>query len=49
MKFAGHTTSQMTKRYVHPGKEDLKRAAREGAERRRAFAEQERTEENYDP
>lgn len=37
MKMAGHTTAQMTKRYVHPGKEDLKRAAREGAKRRSAL------------
>jgi integrase len=42
MKLAGHTTSQMTKRYVHPGKEDLKRAAREGAKKRLASAEQEK-------
>jgi integrase len=34
MKFAGHTTAQMTKRYVHPSKDDLKRSAREGRRRR---------------
>jgi integrase len=36
MRFAGHTTPQMTKRYVHPDKDDLLRAAREGANRRQA-------------
>jgi integrase len=40
MRLAGHTTPQMTKRYVHPGKEDLKRAAREGAKRREELARQ---------
>lgn len=39
MQFAGHTTPQMTKRYVHPGKEDLKRAAREGEQRRQQLTE----------
>ncbi len=34
MRFAGHTTPQMTKRYVHPDRDDLLRAAREGALRR---------------
>ena len=34
MKFAGHTTAQMTRKYVHPGKDDLMRAAREGRRRR---------------
>ncbi len=39
MAFAGHSTPKMTKRYVHPGKDDLKRAAREGQQRRLASAE----------
>jgi integrase len=38
MRLAGHTTPQMTRRYVHPGKNDLLRAAREGAARRKAQA-----------
>jgi integrase len=38
MRLAGHTTPNMTKRYIHPGKDDLKRAAREGAKRRMAAA-----------
>jgi hypothetical protein len=34
LEFGGHTTPQMTKRYVHPGKDDLMRAAKEGQRRR---------------
>jgi integrase len=34
MRLAGHSTPQMTNRYVHPDKDDLLRAAREGALRR---------------
>lgn len=38
-RFAGHTNPKMTKRYVHPGIEDLKRDAIEGQRRRQQLAE----------
>jgi integrase len=34
MRFAGHTNSKMTDRYVHPDWDDVLREAREGRERR---------------
>jgi len=43
MKFAGHTSPKMTKRYVHPDKEDLKRAAHEGQKRRLGLEKNEDT------
>lgn len=41
MRLGGHTSIEMTKRYIHVGAEDLKRSAREGRQRRLALEAEE--------